>query len=132
MKITVVTACFNEEENVRDVYEQVRRVISQVPDVSYEHLFIDNASTDKTVTILKEIAAVDANVKIIVNTRNFGHIRSPCHALMQAQGDAVISVVADLQDPPEMIIPFIQKWREGYKIVVGVKAGSDEARPLYA
>ncbi len=132
MNISIVTACYNEQENVREVYEQVKRVLQALPDCSYEHLFIDNASTDRTVSILKEIANGDARVKIIVNTRNFGHIRSPFYGLMQARGEAVISVVADLQDPPEMIAQFLEKWREGHKIVVGVKIGSDEAKPLYA
>ena len=130
--ISVVTACYNEEENVREVYEQVRRELEQQPAYTYEHLFIDNASSDRTVAILKELAAADKRVKIIVNTRNFGHIRSPFHALMQAKGAAVISIVADLQDPVEMIREFIKKWEAGFKVVVGIKAGSDEAKPMYA
>ena len=119
-------------ENVREVYEQVRREIEKLPDYTYEHIFIDNASTDQTVAILKEMAAVDKRVKVIVNTRNFGHIRSPYHALLQAKGEAVICIVADLQDPPELIGKFLKKWEEGYKVVVGIKAGSDEAKPMYA
>ena len=124
--ITVMTACYNEEENVREVYEQVKAVFSELPQYKYEHLFIDNASTDRTVAILKDIASKDANVKIIVNARNFGHVRSPSYGLLQARGDAVISVVADLQDPPEMIKKFVAKWEEGYKIVIGVKPKSHE------
>lgn len=130
--ISVVTACYNEEENVREVYEQVRRELEQLPAYTYEHIFIDNASTDRTVAILKELAASDQRVKVIVNTRNFGHIRSPFHALMQAKGAAVISIVADLQDPVELIKEFLKKWEAGYKVVVGIKAGSDEAKPMYA
>jgi len=126
--ISVVTACFNEEENIREVYEQVRAVFIDLPQYEYEHIFIDNASKDRTVGILKGIAQEDHRVKIIVNTRNFGHIRSPYHALMQAKGDAVISIVADLQDPPIMIKKFIKKWEEGYKIVIGVKAQSEDHR----
>jgi polyisoprenyl-phosphate glycosyltransferase len=130
--VSIVTACFNEEDNIREVYEQVRRVMEKETNYTYEHLFIDNASSDRTVPILKEIAAQDRNVKIIVNARNFGHIRSPVHGLLQAGGAAVISVVADLQDPPEMIPQFLRKWEAGYKIVVGVKAGSEESKPMYA
>jgi polyisoprenyl-phosphate glycosyltransferase len=130
--ISVVTACYNEEENVREIYDQVRRELEQFPAYTYEHIFIDNASSDRTVAILKELAAADQRVKIIVNTRNFGHIRSPFHALMQAKGAAVISIVADLQDPVELIREFLKKWEEGYKVVVGIKAGSDEAKPMYA
>jgi len=130
--ISIVTACYNEQENVREVYNRVRQEIEKLPNYNYEHIFIDNASTDRTVAIIKEIAVSDKRVKVIVNTRNFGHIRSPFHALLQAKGDAVISIVADLQDPPEMIGNFLKKWEEGYKIVVGVKIGSEEAKPLYA
>ena len=125
--ISIVTACFNEEENIEEVYRQVKTVINSLDDYDYEHIFIDNASTDSTVSKLKSIAMVDKNVKIIVNTRNFGHIRSPFHALMKAKGDAVISIVADLQDPPEMIGEFLRKWEEGYKVVVGVKEKSEES-----
>lgn len=130
--ISIVTGCFNEEGNVRDLYEQVRSVIEQFPQYDYEHIFIDNCSTDRTVDILREMAAADKRVKIIVNVRNFGHIRSPFHALLQASGEAVISIVADLQDPPALIADFLRKWEEGYKIVVGVKKGSDEAKPMWA
>jgi glycosyltransferase involved in cell wall biosynthesis len=130
--ISVCTPCYNEEDNVKELYLQVKGVFSQYPQYNYEHIFIDNASTDKTVEILKSIAQGDNNVKIIVNARNFGHIRSPYHAILEAQGDAVILIVADLQDPPELITDFIAKWEDGYKIVVGVKNGSKESRLMYS
>jgi glycosyltransferase involved in cell wall biosynthesis len=129
--ISMFTPCFNEEENVRELYEQVEQVFAGLPNYDYEHIFIDNASTDRTVAILKEIAAQDKRVKIIVNARNFGQVRSPYHALLQATGQAVIGIVADLQDPPEMIPKFLQKWEEGCKIVVAIKEGSDEAKPMW-
>jgi len=128
--ISILTACYNEEENVRELYEQVKAVIGALPRYDYEHVFIDNASRDRTVDILREIAAEDKRVKVIVNTRNFGHIRSPYHGMMQTRGEAVISVVADLQDPPEMIRDFLSKWEEGYKIAIGVKRSSSES-PLF-
>lgn len=124
--ISVVTPCYNEEQNVEEVYKQVKGIFDKLKDYSYEHIFIDNDSTDDTVNILKGLAAKDKNVKIIVNARNFGHIRSPFYALLQAKGDAVISLSCDLQDPPCLIKEFIKKWEEGMKIVVGVKKGSDE------
>lgn len=130
--LSIVTACFNEEENVRELYEQVRRVLERETNYTYEHIFIDNASSDRTVPILKEIAAQDRRVKIIVNARNFGHIRSPFHGLMQGGGEAVISIVADLQDPPEVIGEFLRKWEAGYKMVLGIKKGSEEAKPMFA
>lgn len=130
--ISIVTPCYNEEENVRELYTQVKSVFSEMPGYIYDHIFIDNASTDNTVAILKEIAKDDQNAKIIVNSRNFGHIRSPYHALLQADGDAVILLVADLQDPPGMIKDFIAKWQEGFKVVLGVKAESYESKAMFA
>lgn len=130
--ISIVTPCYNEEDNVREVYEQVKCVFDNLHDYTYEHIFIDNASTDRTVEILKDIASENRQVKIIVNTRNFGHIRSPYYALMQSKGEAVISIVSDLQDPPGMIVDFIRKWEEGYKIVIGVKTKSRESPIFFA
>jgi len=127
-KISIVTGCFNEEENVEALYTEVKKIFQeQLKNYEYEHIFIDNASKDATVSILKRLAGVDKNVKIIVNSRNFGHIRSPYYGLLQASGDAVISIVADFQDPPDMIPQLIKKWEEGFKIVVGVKEKSDES-----
>lgn len=128
--VTILTPCFNEEGNVRELYEQVCMVMQTQPAYDYEHLFIDNASTDRTVPILRELAAADQRVKVIINTRNFGHIRSPYHGFLQARGDAVLGVVADFQDPPEMIPEFLAKWSEGYKVVIGVKSGSQESRVM--
>lgn len=125
--LTILTPCFNEEDNVREVYRRVKEAMATLPDIDHEHLFIDNASTDRTVEILRELAADDKRLKVIVNTRNFGHIRSPFHGLLQARGDAVMSCVADLQDPPELIPEFVRKWLEGYKVVIGVKAESRES-----
>ena len=124
--ISITTACYNEEENIRDIYSQVKNVFDALVGYSYEHIFIDNASEDGTVSILKEIARKDKSVKVIVNARNFGPIRSPYHAVLQATGDAVICIAADLQEPPSMIRDFIEKWEEGFKIVVGVKNESEE------
>jgi len=124
--ISIVTPCFNEEDNVAKLYEQVKVVIEGLDKYSYEHIFIDNASSDNTVKILKDIARNNKSLKIIVNSRNFGHIRSPVYAMMQASGDVVISLVADLQDPPEMIVDFIRSYEEGYNIVLGIKESSKE------
>jgi glycosyltransferase involved in cell wall biosynthesis len=130
--ITVVTPCFNEEDNVDAVYEETRKIFATLPQVNYDHLFIDNASTDKTVATLRKIAAVDPNVSVIVNARNFGHIRSPMHGLLQAKGDAVILLVADLQDPPELMRDFVQRWLEGAPIVIGVKPEAKESAMFFA
>ena len=139
--LSVVTACFNEEENVDEIVRQVRGVMESLPPraqpdggsepYTYEHLFIDNASSDRTVEILRGVCAADPRVKVIVNTRNFGHIRSSFHGLLAARGEAVISIVADLQDPPEMIRDFVAQWEAGYKIAVGVKKESLEKRSMF-
>jgi polyisoprenyl-phosphate glycosyltransferase len=130
--VTILTPCYNEAENVAALYERVRAVFDALDGYQYEHLFIDNASTDRTVEILRELARHDPRVKVIVNTRNFGHVRSPYHALLQCRGDAVIGMAADLQDPPEMIPRFLEKWREGYKVVLGIKNASEESSAMFA
>lgn len=129
--ISIVTPCYNEESNVRELYQIIRQIMAGMADYHYEHIFIDNASTDRTAEILRELAGADKNVKVILNARNFGHIRSPYHAILQSRGDAVISIVADLQDPPEMIRDFIREWENGQKIVVGVKNKSEESKIMY-
>ncbi|MFA5042733.1 MAG: glycosyltransferase family 2 protein [Kiritimatiellia bacterium] len=129
--ISIVTGCYNEEENVAELIRKVREVMADLPAYAYEHIFIDNCSEDRTVAILKGFAAEDRRIKIIVNARNFGHIRSPYHALLQTHGDAVICLAADFQDPPEMIRDFVRKWEEGFKVVVGVKTRSREGWWMY-
>ena len=130
--ISVVTPCYNEEDNVRDLYEQVCAVLDRFEDYRHEHVFIDNASTDGTVAILRELAGGDPRVKVILNARNFGHIRSPYYGMLQAKGDAVVVMASDLQDPPCLIGDFIAKWEEGYRMAIGVKTSSDESRLMYA
>ena len=124
--ISIMTPCYNEEENVLNLYNQVREVMVGIGKYEYEHIFIDNSSRDNTVAILKAIAAEDRNVKIIVNSRNFGHVRSPMHAFLQCRGDAVIGIVADLQDPPPMIADMIREWESGAYCVLGIKRSSEE------
>jgi polyisoprenyl-phosphate glycosyltransferase len=126
-RITVTTPCFNEEGNVEQLYEAVRAIFDKIGKYDYEHIFIDNASSDCTQEILKRIAARDKRVKVIINMRNFGVWRSPVHALFQARGAAIIPMCADFQDPPDLIPEFLEKWEEGYKVVAAVKKGSKES-----
>ncbi len=129
--ISVVTPCYNEEGNVRELYEQIRAVFEPLQDkYRYEHIFIDNASKDGTVAELRKLAAADHNVKVIVNVRNFGHIRSPAHGLMQARGDAIIGMASDLQDPPALIPEFLARWEAGFKVALGVRASTEESWPM--
>jgi polyisoprenyl-phosphate glycosyltransferase len=124
--ISVVTGCYNEEGNVEEVYRRVRDVMAALGRYRYEHIFIDNSSADGTVDTLKRIAAFDTNVKLIVNARNFGHIRSPLHALYQASGEAVIGIMANLKDPPELIPELIAQWESGFSMVLAIKRTSQE------
>jgi glycosyltransferase involved in cell wall biosynthesis len=124
--ISIVAGCFNEQDNIAELHQRITAVMQQAPQYDYEILLIDNASTDRTVDVIREIAARDKHLKAIVNVRNFGHIRSPYHALLLAQGDAVIGMASDLEDPPELIIEFIRKWEEGYKVAIGVRRKHEE------
>jgi polyisoprenyl-phosphate glycosyltransferase len=124
--VSIVAGCYNEEENIEELHARITAVMQKWTQYDYEILLIDNASEDKTVEVIKRIAATDSRLKAIVNVRNFGHIRSPYHALLTAQGDAVIGMASDLEDPPEMIDAFLQKWTEGFKIAIGVRRKSAE------
>ena len=128
--ISIVTPCYNESENIEELYSRIAGVMRVLP-YDYEHICIDNASTDDTVSKLKTMASADARLKIIVNARNFGHIRSPYHAILQAKGDACIAISSDLQDPPEIIPEFLKKWEEGYKTVLAVKLKSEESVVMF-
>ena len=129
--ISIVTPCFNEEGNVVELHEQIKAVMAGLPH-TYEHIFIDNASRDGTPALLRELAAKDPeHVRVIFNNRNFGHIRSPYYGMLQGDGDCVIMLASDLQDPPALIPEFIKKWEEGAKAVMGVKTESEETFAMW-
>lgn len=129
--ISVISGAFNEEENVEELYKQVKKQMEAFEDkYDWEQIVIDNSSTDGTFAKLKEIASQDKRFKVIENTRNFGHIRSPYYGILQCKGDAVIYLASDLQDPPALIPQFIKEWEGGYKIVLGKKVKSKES-PLF-
>ncbi len=131
--ITIALPCYNEEGNIRELYRRLIDVTLAFADrYQFEFLFIDNCSEDQTVSVLRELAGADRRVKVIVNARNFGHIRSPYHVLLEASGQAVICMATDLQDPPELIPDFIAKWEAGYRIAVGVKTKSEESFLFYS
>lgn len=127
--ISIVTPCFNEEAGIRECHETIRRMMdTQLPGYALEHIFCDNASTDRTVEILREIAASDKSVKVIVNSRNFGILRNNYNGVLAATGDAVVLFMpADLQDPPELIPEFVRHWEAGSEIVYGVRAQREES-----
>lgn len=125
--ITIMTPCFNEEANIHRCFEAVRSLFDiQLTRYDYVHLFIDNASTDRTVPILEKICEEHGNVRVIVNSRNYGPHRSPYYGLLQMEGDAVIPVMADLQTPVDLLPQFVQKWEEGYPLVLGVRRRAKE------
>ena len=126
MLITVVTPTYNEEQNIKKVYLEVKNIFKELKDIQYNHLFIDNDSKDNSQNILREIASNDKNVKLIFNRTDYGHIKSPFHAIRQTNSDATIFLVCDLQDPPSLIKEFISKWKAGSKLVLGVKKSSKE------
>ena len=127
-KISLVSSCYNEEENIDPLYERVTKAIEPYNNrYEFEYILLDNGSTDKTAQKLRELAQKDKRIKVILNTRNFGHIRSPYYGMIQADGDAVIYLASDLQDPPELIKEFIEKWEQGYMIVLGKKTKSEES-----
>ncbi len=129
--ISIVSPCYNEEANVKELCARTKAVLAGFPHHRYEHILIDNASSDNTVQVLREIAAADPNVKVIVNSRNFGHLRSPMHAMYQASGDVVALLFSDLQDPPELLQPMLLEWERGTPIVVGIKNTSDEGGLMF-
>ncbi|MBM3266547.1 MAG: glycosyltransferase family 2 protein [Candidatus Sericytochromatia bacterium] len=129
-RISVITPCYNEEQNIAELHARIRSAMAQCPEYDWEHILIDNASSDGSVAVLRDLAASEPRVKVILNVRNFGHIRSPYHALLQASGDAAVMMASDLQDPPELIPEFLSRWEEGYRVVLAVKEESEES-PLF-
>jgi polyisoprenyl-phosphate glycosyltransferase len=129
--IGVMIPCYNEEDNIGPLYERITAAFATIPEQRYCIQFIDNASTDRTVELIKALTVRDNRVRLIVNVRNFGAMRSGLHGFLQAAGDAIINMVADLQDPPEMIPQFVQQWRRGFKVVIGIKPESLENRLMF-
>lgn len=129
-KISIVTSCYNEELNIEEFYERCLKQIDMFRDkYEFEFIVADNSSTDNTVKKLREIAEKDKTFKVILNSRNFGQLRSPFHALQQAFGDAVIILCSDLQDPPELISELITSWENGNEAVM-LQKNSSEENPL--
>ena len=124
-KISIITPTFNEEKNIEKLCSEISKEMSKL-DYDYEHIVIDNHSNDGTISILKKIAARDNKVKVIINSRNFGHIRSPIYGMLQASGDACILMNSDFQDPVDLIPKYIKEWEQGNQIILGQRISSDE------
>lgn len=125
--ISIAAGCYNEAGNLEEFVARVEAIFKKLPQYELELIIIDNASRDGSAGILRRLAADKAHLKVIFNARNFGHIRSPYHALLQCRGDACLQMASDLQDPPELIPEFLAKWEEGFKAVVAVKEKSEES-----
>jgi len=130
-KISIVTPTFNEEDNIQKLCSSIKIEMEKL-NMDYEHIVIDNCSTDKTIEKLKIICSKDQNVKAIINVRNFGHIKSPFHGILQSSGDACILMASDFQDPMELISMYIKKWQSGSKIVLGKKISSEENSLMFS
>ena len=129
--ISIVTPCYNEQDNVVELCGRIRQAMAQLPAYRYEHVLIDNCSTDRTVEVLRGLVREDRNIRVIVNARDFGPMRSHMHAMLQASGDAVIMMASDLQDPPEMIGEFVRLWEQGTPMVLAIKTASEENRLMF-
>ncbi len=129
-RITIITGCYNEEANLEELYMRIKAVFEKLPKYDWEVIIGDNCSTDNSREILRRIAKADKRWKVILNSNNFGIIRSGHNILLHSSGDAVISMCSDLQDPPEMIPEFIRLWEEGNKLVCAVKASTKEKFPM--
>jgi polyisoprenyl-phosphate glycosyltransferase len=127
--ISIITPCYNEEEGIRDCYEAVQGIHQEyLANYDLEHIFCDNASTDSTVKILREMAKENAQVKLILNARNFGPMRSHFNGVRSATGDLILLFLpADLQDPPELLPDFVKLWEQGYEIIYGVRTNREES-----
>ena len=131
-KISVLIPCYNEAENVGPISRAVTEILEkELPQYDYELVFIDNDSTDGTRDIIRGLCADNPRIKAILNARNFGQFNSPYYGMLQVTGDCVIEMVADFQDPVEMIPKYIREWEKGYKIVIGIKTSSKENRLMY-
>ena len=119
--ITITGGCYNEVDNIEELYTRCCEMMKEFPQYDFEFLFSDNYSTDGTRDVIRRLAEKDKRVKAIFNAANYGHIRSPFHGFMQARGDAVISMCTDLQDPPEKIADMIREWEKGAKVVICVR-----------
>lgn len=131
--LSIITPVHNEQDNVAACADAVAQVMAGLPEYDYEHIFVDNDSVDATGEVLRDIAASDSRVKVLVNSRNVGPFRNAAIGMKWASGDAVVPMLpADLQDPPQVIAQFLQAWREGSHVVYGVRTNRNESLALRA
>ncbi|MCF0128812.1 MAG: glycosyltransferase family 2 protein [Pseudobutyrivibrio sp.] len=130
--VSIMIPCFNEVENIVGITGAVVNVMTQqLPDYDYEIVIIDNASTDGTRDLIRQICEKNKKIKAIFNVTNFGQFNSPFHGMCETTGDCTITMCADFQDPPELIPVFVEQWEKGHRIVSGVKTSSKENPIIY-
>lgn len=131
--VSVVVPTYNEIENVQAVADAiVKEFADNLPDYSYELLFIDNNSTDGTRDVIRKLCAENHRIKAIFNMKNFGPDNSPYYGMLQATGDCVILFCADFQDPLEMIHKMVREWEKGYQVITAIKKTSRENKLMRA
>lgn len=131
-KISVVIPCYNEQNNVREICEAVRKIIvSELTAYSYEIILIDNKSIDSTREIIRALCNEDKCIKAIFNIKNFGQFNSPYYAMCQASGDCVIMISADFQDPVELIPVMVHEWENGHKVICPIKTSDQGNKLMY-
>lgn len=126
-KISVILPTYNEEDNVIPLSKEIVNIFNnELNNYDYEIIFTDNNSIDSTREKIISLCQENKNIKAIFNAKNFGQFRSPFNAMINANGDCVILMVSDFQDPPKIIVDFVREWESGYKIVIGIKNKSKE------
>ena len=131
-KISILIPCYNEEENIVPISQAVIETMERdLPEYAFELVFIDNDSTDNTRSLIRGLCGQDRRIKAIFNARNFGQFNSPYYGMLQVTGDCVVEIVADFQDPVDMIPKYVREWEKGYKIVIGIKTSSRENKIMY-
>ncbi|MEG0587926.1 MAG: glycosyltransferase family 2 protein [Akkermansia sp.] len=129
-KISVTAGCYNEAGNLEELYKRIIAVFQKHREYDYEIIIADNNSTDGSKEILRKLATQDPNFKVIFNSRNYGHIRSTYNVFLKATGDAIVMMCSDLQEPPEVIEQFIEKWENGFDVIVGVRSDTKASKIL--
>ena len=130
-KVCVICCCYNEAENINELYKQIVEEIDKLDQYEWSILFADNCSSDGTVEILRSLAARDKRVKVILNQANYGASRSSANAITTANADAIIGMASDLEEPPSLIPHFLRAWESGSKVVLGQYSTRDEGKFMH-
>ncbi|HEY4482983.1 MAG TPA: glycosyltransferase family 2 protein [Candidatus Paceibacterota bacterium] len=125
-RISVVVVCYGDEGNIEALYHRLSATLSALTP-SYEIIYVNDSSPDKSEVVLRTLAAKDKNLTVINHARNFGAQAGFTSGMIQATGDIVVLMDGDLQDPPELIEDFVSKWQEGYQVVYGVRAKREKS-----